>query len=294
MLDVITIGETMAVFIPSNIGKLRYINTFHLNIAGAESNLAINMQKLGFKTGWISRLGADEFGYFIAKTLRGEGVDISNVVFDEHPTGLMVKEITLSGEINVYYYRNNSAATFIDPNDISEEYVKNSKLIHLTGITPLLSESCFKSIEKIFNIANRYDIPISFDPNIRFKIWNNNNYSNKIKSLLLKSNIVLLGLNEANILFNTKDIETIFKLVLNNGKIEYLAIKDGENGAWVGNKKELHKIDPYKCTVVDPIGAGDAFNAGFLSGLLRNYSLKECGEIGAICGALATQSFSDF
>jgi len=296
LLDVVTIGETMAVFTPSDFGKLRYVNNFNLKIAGAESNLAIGMKKLGFSTGWISKLGADEFGYFVAKTLKGEGVDISNVFFDKnHSTGLMIKEFTRSAETNVYYYRDNSAATFISPDDINEEYVKNARLIHLTGITPLLSESCFYSIEKIINIAKKNKIPISFDPNIRTKIWKNNNHSNKIKSLLLQSNIVLIGLNEANILFNTNDIKTIFALILSNDNIEYLAVKDGKNGGWVGNKKELHKIEPYnKCTVIDSIGAGDAFNAGFLAGLLRNYSLKDCGKIGAICGALVTQSFSDY
>ena len=76
--------------------------------------------------------------------------------------------------------------------------------------------------------------------------------------------------------------------------IKFLAVKDGANGAWVGNREEYLKIEPQKCTPVDPVGAGDAFNAGFLSGILEGLDLKTCGQIGAICGALATQTYGDF
>lgn len=288
-------GETMAVFTPVTKGKLRYTHDFNLKIAGAESNFAIGIQKLGLSAGWISKLGKDEFGQFIINTLKGEGVDVSNVSFDStHSTGLMVKEFAASDETNVYYYRESSAASCLSANDINEEYVKGSRLIHLTGITPILNESCYEAIEKIIDIAHKGNILVSFDPNIRLKLWRDNDYSGKIKMLLFSSNIILLGLSEAKILFDTIDIETIRSLILSSENVQYLVIKDGKNGAWVGNKKEFYKIDPYKCTVIDPIGAGDAFNAGFISGLLQGSDLKRCGEIGAICGALATQSYGDF
>ena len=285
----------MAIFTPTLKGKLRYLHDFNLKIAGAESNLAIGMQKLGYSTGWISRLGKDEFGHLIISTLKGEGTDVSNVSFDLlHSTGLMIKEFTTFEETNVYYHRENSAASFLSPDDINEDYIKSAKFVHLTGITPLLSETCYDAIEKLIDIAHKNNILISFDPNIRLKLWKDNDYSQKIKTLLFQSNIIMLGLSEAKILFNIDDIETIFSLILSHENIKYLVVKDGKNGAWVGSKTEFYKIDPYKCTVVDSIGAGDAFNAGFLSGLLEKFELKKCGEIGAICGALATQSCVDF
>ncbi len=295
MLDVVTIGETMAVFTPASRGKLRYVHDFNLKIAGAESNLAIGLQKLGYSAGWISKLGDDEFGQLIIQTLRGEGVDLSNISIDPaRPTGMMIKEFTGLDETNVYYYRTNSAASSISPDDIDEKYVKKSKIVHITGITPLLSRSCYEAAKRIIDIAKENNILISFDPNIRLKLCKNPEAFDIIKSFLFQSNIVLLGLSEAEILFKLRDIKAIFSLIEDYENIQYLVVKDGENGAWAGNKEGYIKIEPYKCTPVDPVGAGDAFNAGFLAGILEGLDLKTCGQIGAICGALATQSYGDF
>jgi len=295
LLDLITIGETMAVFTPASRGKLRYVRDFNLKIAGAESNLAIGMQKLGYSTGWISKLGDDELGQFIIQTLRGEGIDLSNISIDSNrPTGIMIKEFIGFNETNIYYYRHNSAASSLSPGDIDEEYVRQAKIVHITGITPLLSHSCYESVKRIIDIAKENNILISFDPNIRLKLFNSQEALDIIKSVLLQSNIVLLGLSEAEILFNLGDIEAIFSLVKDCENIQYLAVKDGANGAWVGNREKYLKIEPYKCNPVDPVGAGDAFNAGFLSGILDGLDIKVCGQIGAICGALATQSYGDF
>ncbi|MFY9176603.1 MAG: sugar kinase [Caldicoprobacterales bacterium] len=295
MLDVVTMGETMAVFTPASRGKLRYVKDFNLRIAGAESNLAIGMQKLGYGAGWISKLGDDELGQVIIHTLRGEGVDLSNVTIDAgHPTGMMIKEFTGLNETNVYYYRKGSAASSLTPGDIDEEYVKKSKIVHLTGITPLLSDSCYEAVKRIIDIAKENNILISFDPNIRLKLCSSQDAFDRIKSILFQANIVLMGLSEAEILFNLQDIEAIFSLMKDYENIKFLAVKDGANGAWVGNREEYLKIEPQKCTPVDPVGAGDAFNAGFLSGILEGLDLKTCGQIGAICGALATQTYGDF
>ena len=111
MPDVVTLGETMALFAPREAGPLRYISDFRLKFGGAETNFATALVRLGLSAGWISRLGDDELGRFIAHNLRGEGVDISRVGIDpEAPTGLYVKELSAVGETSVYYYRRGSAA----------------------------------------------------------------------------------------------------------------------------------------------------------------------------------------
>lgn len=294
MQDVITVGETMVSFVPSEHGALRYVSDFKKRIAGAESNLAIGLSKLGHKAGWISRLGNDELGYFVRNMIRSEGVDTSQVIFDqEHRTGLMIKETNFAKESKVYYYRENSAASFLCKEDLPLESLKKAKIIHLTGITPVLSDSCKEMIDFLIQFGKENKILVSFDPNIRKRLWKGIDHSPYIQSITLQSDIIMMGLDEAETLFCTREISKVVERLKKEGKALYIAIKDGGNGAWVSNGKDMIKIPPYPCNVLEPIGAGDGFNAGFLAGILQKESLKRCGEMGAIAGALATETAGD-
>lgn len=146
-LDVVTFGETMILMNPQESGSLKYVNQFTKQIGGAESNFAIALTRLGFKTGWISRLGKDSFGDYMEAFIRGEGVDVSQIKRDKnYPTGLMFKERYELGETKVYYYRHDSAASKLQPEDLNEEYISQAKYLHLTGITPALSPSCRETV----------------------------------------------------------------------------------------------------------------------------------------------------
>ncbi len=113
-MDVISIGETMALFTPNEDGPLRYARNYQVRIAGAETNTLIGLSKLGKKAGWITRLGKDEFGAMILSSVRGEGVDVSQVKLDDAaPTGLFFKERKSAAKVNVFYYRKLSAASFL-------------------------------------------------------------------------------------------------------------------------------------------------------------------------------------
>ncbi len=146
-MDLVTIGETMVSFVPKNYNSLQYGADFTMRIAGAESNTAIGVRKLGHTAGWISRIGNDEFGQFVLRMIRAEGIDTSQVTVDkEHKTGLMFKSTSPSNETRVIYYRDSSAATYLDPSLISESYIADAKILHLTGITPILSNSCYETL----------------------------------------------------------------------------------------------------------------------------------------------------
>ena len=144
---VVTLGESMIVLNPATTGPLRHVQTFHRSLAGAESNVAIGLVRLGITTGWVSRLGNDEFGRYALTTLRGEGVDVSRVVIDDAaPTAVYFKELRGGRDPAVYYYRRGSAASRLGPADISEEYIAGAELLHVTGITPALSDSCYRAV----------------------------------------------------------------------------------------------------------------------------------------------------
>ncbi|MCI8443067.1 MAG: sugar kinase [Provencibacterium sp.] len=292
MPEVVTLGETMAVMAPAEPGPLRYVHEYRLKMAGAESNLAVGLCKLGHSAGWISRLGEDEMGYYLLGAIRGEGVDTGNVQMDaQHRTGLMLKQ-TGSGETKVFYYRENSAASCLSPEDLQEEYLAGASILYLTGITPALSESCEQAARKMADYAAKSGIPLGFDPNIRKKLWTGRDFRPLLRELLFSSRIALLGLDEAEELLGSREPQAIAALLREKGAA-FIAIKDGGHGAWVADRQRLLKIEPFPCRTVDSIGAGDAFNAGFLSGILEGRDLKSCGRMGAIAGAMATETLGD-
>lgn len=293
MKDLITLGETMVSFVPSEACALRYAHNYGMHIAGAESNTAIGLAKLGFKASWISSVGKDEFGSYIINQIRAEGVDTSYVkVNKDKSTGVMFKE-TSAGETKVFYYREGSAASNLNKQDIKSEWFEDCKILHMTGITPVLSDECLGFTKEVFKKAEEKGIKISFDPNIRKKLWKDKDYTCEIRDLALRSNILLMGLDEAEVLFGTRESDEIFKLIFTEGKAKYVALKDGANGSIISDGIAILNINPIKCNCIDPIGAGDAYNAGFIAGILLEKSIEEIGKMASICGGLATETLGD-
>lgn len=289
MPKVITIGETMASFCPGGSGPLRYVADYTIRTAGAESNVAVGLAKLGVSVAWVSRLGRDEFGCYIRNQLRSEGVDCSHLIFDEgHRTGVMFKQ-TGTGETRVYYYRENSAASHMRPEDLPRSLLEEASILHLSGITPVLSQSCRETVLAALFAAKELGVAVSFDPNIRRKLWGDTDYLPLLREIAQQSEIVLMGLDEAEALFGLRDPETILDRLFGEGQARYAALKDGGNGAWAADRERRVRIPPYPCHPIEPIGAGDGFNAGFLAGIVQGRDVETAGRMGAICGAMATE-----
>ncbi|NMA23086.1 MAG: sugar kinase [Spirochaetales bacterium] len=293
MHEVVTIGESLVALIPDSHTKLRYVNTFSKVVAGAESNVAVGLAKLGHKASWLSKVGADELGHYVIRELRAEGVDTSAVIMDsDHPTGLMIKEFTPSLQSSVYYYRKGSAASTLSVDEIDWDFLRKAKIIHISGITPALSPSCKEVVEVVARFAKKEGIPFSFDPNIRKKLWSMEEAIETLTPLFSLADLVLLGDEEAQILLGTDTPEEVVSILHQKG-VSTVALKLGEKGAYVSDGKSAHYIAAHQVTVVDTIGAGDAFNAGFLAGILEGKPIEVCGRMGAIMGALAVGSYGD-
>lgn len=293
MCQLVTIGETMVSFVPQNSEPLQYGPSLKMRIAGAESNTAIGLTKLGHSAAFISCIGADSLGLFLLRMLRAEGVETAHIkTLSDSPTGIMFKE-SLHGETSISYFRTNSAATNMVPEDIPEKLFEDSKIFHFTGITPILSESCNATIHRAIELAIKNNCKISFDPNIRQKLWKNKNHIPLMKDFIKQSHYLMIGLEEANMLYGEYNYNDLVSLLFESENLEMLAIKDGANGAYVSNGQEIKFIPPYNCNCIDPVGAGDAFNAGFLAGLIRGESFETAGRMGAISGAHATETRGD-
>ncbi len=133
----------MIVLNPVFRGPLSSVSMFRRSIGGAESNVAIAAARLGVSAGWISRLGNDELGRYVLRTVRGEGVDVTQVSIDpEARTGVFFKELSGRQEPRVYYYRAGSAASRLAPEHLQPDYIKSARILYTSGITPALSESC--------------------------------------------------------------------------------------------------------------------------------------------------------
>lgn len=288
-MDVLTFGESMIVFSPNAAGPLSYVNEFTKSLGGAESNMAIALSKLGQSVGWFSRVGNDEFGRFVKNSIRAEGVDVSRVIVDkERSTGLLFKEKYQSPNPNVYYYRKNSAASALSPEDIDEEYIKSAKILHITGITPALSKSARETVFKAVEIAKKNNVLVSLDPNIRLKLWSVEEAKTTLNELSQYADIIMPGLDEANMLIGLDDEKKVADYYLNHG-VSTVAVKLGKDGCYLKNKKESVYVEGYKVhKIEDTVGAGDGFAAGFLCGFLKGLDLKECGEYANGVGAMAT------
>ena len=282
----------MAVMAPSEAGRLSGVSSFLLRNAGAESNTAVGVCRLGHSAVWVSAVGDDELGRFVKDSIEAEGVDVSLVSTDKkHRTGLMIKEI-IEDKTTVYYYRENSAASHISAENIDFSKLNDTKILHLTGITPVLSKSCREACLEAMRWACENGVLISFDPNIRKNIWGDVDYLPLLREMIAFSDIALLGLSEAKELYGTDEIAKIASQILEEG-VGCVVIKDGKNGAYTITNSEFIFTPPFPCDPIDSVGAGDGFNAGFLSGILEGRSLTECAKMGALVGAMATETVGD-
>lgn len=294
MPELIALGETMAAFASPQRGRLRYQRDFTMRMAGAESNTAIGVRKLGHSAGFITSLGEDEFGDFILGSLQAEGVDTSRMLRDpDRRTGIMFKETSGSGTTKVFYYREGSAASAMTPGCLDADYLSGARLLHLSGITPVLSESCRQTVTAAIATAHAAGVKVSFDPNIRKRLWKEQDYRGCIRGLCAQADVVLLGIEEAALLYDCTDPAAIAKCIFGDGRTELVAVKDGANGAWCFTSSQSVFVPPFPCQCVDPVGAGDAFNAGLLCGLLEDLPLEQSARMAGLAGAMATEGLGD-
>jgi 2-dehydro-3-deoxygluconokinase len=268
-VDVVTIGESMVLFQPMTAGSLTYAPLFTKTIAGAEGNVAIGLTRLGIKTRWISRLGVDPFGDQVLSTLAGEGVDVSAVTRDAaNPTGIYFKEFKGMGDPNVYFYRKLSAASHFTPDELNPEWFHGARHLHITGILPALGPDTADTALEAMKIARKLGMTISFDPNLRRKLWSEERAREVLLSMIPLCDYFLPGLDEAEFLVGAHSEAEYARIFLDMGA-EVIALKLGEQGSLGFYANEVVRAAPHNVSaVVDTVGAGDAFASGFLSVML--------------------------
>ncbi|MEU3345614.1 sugar kinase [Streptomyces sp. NPDC006700] len=290
--EVVTLGESIGLLTQSADLPLIRQPTLRLGFGGAESNVAIGLARLGRAAHWIGRLGTDEVGALIARELRAEAVSTS-IVRDPAPTGLMLKTRQASGRVQVAYYRSNSAGSRLAPADLDEDLIAGARILHVTGITPALSASASDAVRRAVGLAEEHGVTVSFDANFRSRLWDEDRARPVLSHLLGKAGIFFATTEEALLFTGEKDPERQARAIAALGP-DQVVIKLGSAGSVACVDGVVHRQRPRPVAVVDPVGAGDAFAAGYLSGVLDAADAAERLRIAGLCGARAVTVAGDW
>jgi 2-dehydro-3-deoxygluconokinase len=290
---VLTLGETMALLDPTADGRIAAGMEFSLRLAGAESNFSIALRRLGVKVTWVSRLGADALGDVVYRALEEEELDLSHVRRDRAPTGLFFKWRS-GGRSSVLYYRDGSAASHLEPDDVPDVAFEGAGLVHLTGITMALSGSARRTVVDVARRARMRSIPVIFDPNYRTALWSGPEEAATVHEEVLGFvDWYLCGLEEGNLLWGTADESELLDAL--NRKGLRAVIRVGREGALVHDGTSMTTVAPDRLEQVhDEVGAGDAFAAGFAYGLLNNWTPLDCARAGNTIAARALRGTGDW
>jgi 2-dehydro-3-deoxygluconokinase len=272
ILDVLCVGETMAVVTPAAAQPLGRAEECLLGYGGAESNVAAHLAEFGYRSGWASRLGQDPFGDRIMEGLAARGVDVGLVTRDSAaPTGVYFKDPDLGHGARTLYYRAGSAASAMAPEDSAAWPLEQTGWIHTSGINAALSASCSALTEHLLTQARTKGYKVSFDVNYRPALWSVDVAGPRLLELAGMATVVLVGLDEAEALWGCATAEEVSKLLPGP---RHVVIKDSATEAVEFVREQTReerafRVAAHRVDVVEPVGAGDAFAAGYLAGLLR-------------------------
>lgn len=292
-LDVITFGESMGLFYPEGSRRLGQGARLMQSFGGAESNVAIALARLGCRAGWFSLLGDDPIGHGIYKTLRGEGVDVSQVRFTkEAPTGLMLRE-NVRDRLSVYYYRRDSAASRLSPENVDPSYLTRGRILHFTGITPALSASCSDTVFEAVRLAKKAGLKVSFDPNIRLKLWTIEQARPVLLRLAEQADFFFPGYDELKLIYDTDQEDELLAHLRNLPSLTVIKSFNGHN-LLVTSDSVVRVPFERIGRLVDPVGAGDGFTGGFLAGIVKEQTAEQSLRLAGVVGALTVQQEGDW
>jgi 2-dehydro-3-deoxygluconokinase len=289
---VVTLGETMGLLTPSAPGPLHRGAGLRLSIAGAESNVAIGVRRLGEAATWIGRVGQDDVGDLVVRELRAEDVTL-HAIRDPAPTGLMLKTARAAGVTRVSYYRTGSAGSRLQPGDLDEGAIAAAGVLHITGITPALGTGPAAAIRAAIEVATSNKVLVSLDVNYRSALWGPAEASAVLRELVRHADIVFAGEQEAALLAEPGDPAGLARQVAARGPGPVL-IKRGHRGcvAWIDAAAREQPAIPVRA--VDPVGAGDAFVAGYLAELLAGQPAEVRLATAAAAGAFTVTVSGDW
>ena len=285
MPEIVAIGECLIeLFSDKPIGEAE---TFHRSFAGDTVNMLVAASRLGTTTGYITRLGRDPSTGYLLNAWRKEGIDTSQVKEVDGFNAVHFVSLLPGGDREFIYYRKGSAASTMEPSDLDPDYVASAQILHVSGIPQAISASARATVLRAMEIARERGVLVSYDPNYRHQLWTREEACRGMEEVLpFVTYLLPSSPADAEVLLGVSDAQQVIQTFRARG-IEVVAVKCGSNGAVVGAGDEVFEVPAYSPgPVIDTTGAGDAFNGGFLHGLLRGMSPRDAALLGTIAAGL--------
>ena len=308
---VVAVGETMAMMRSGTIGSLAHLPSVDISLGGAESNLAIGLRRLDVPVAWVSRVGDDPLGTRVMREIRAEGVEVHCTVDPTRPTGLMLKSRPNGTTTRVDYYRAGSAASALTPQDLPDGLIEQAQILHLSGITPLLSETAHATNVAAAQRAADAGVQVSLDVNYRSRLGSRELLAERLGEILEHVDIVFGGPEELAILApaaggagagaggaaaaadsGEADHRALLRALEADGR--QVVVKLGADGGAALADGAIQEAPGHRVDVVDTVGAGDAFVAGYLSAQLDGLDVAARLARANACGALACTTPGDW
>jgi 2-dehydro-3-deoxygluconokinase len=293
MHDVVTVGEVLLRLSIPSPARVETARQLDVQIGGAEANVAAACARLGLRTAWVSALPANAWGERARRELTGHGVDCSYVrMVDGGRLGVYFLEFGVPPRpIRVLYDRRDSAFARLRPDEVDWEVFRSARLVHLTGITPALGATARAIVER----ALREAPAVSFDVNYRSALWSPTEARAFADLVLPHARHVFLGQEEARLLYELDgEPERVVEALGQMAPKATISLLMGDRGSLTLDG--AHLVQPSLRPVVqlvDPIGAGDAYVAGFLSTVLRGGGVPEAVDAGTAVAALKCSLWGD-
>lgn len=287
-LDIITIGESLVEF--SSDTKLSNAESLHKFYGGDALATAIAALRSGSRVGFITRVGNDVFKEYLLDSWQTEGLDISQVKIANEQNGIYFIANPFSCDKEISYYRRKIAPSKLSIDDISEDYVKNSKMVYASGTTLSLSISAEEAVVKAFKIAKDNKLTTAFDPNFSLRFTTPEVAKEQFNKIIPFVDILFLSdkYDTTNIL-ELDSVENIIKTLWDMGVTIVIIRSVQRKGYYVGYAGNITFLDFYSTEIVDATCAGDVFNGGFLHGLTHGLNPVESVRFGGIVAGIQVQ-----
>jgi 2-dehydro-3-deoxygluconokinase len=291
--DIVALGEPLIEFSAEASGGLVDGARFVAGCGGDTCNFVVAVSRLGGRAGYMARIGDDPFAGLLQRLWAQEGVDVRHVAIDPAArTGIYF--ITREDQAHSFtYYRKDSAASRITPEDLPADYIRRARWLHVSGISQAISETAVAAVDNAIAIARESRTIVSYDPNLRLKLWPLSKARDIIHRTVARVDILLPSYEDARRLTDEEDPEQIVRTYLAMGP-ETVVLKLGAEGALLGMRASptgdaaLMPVAACPVEAVDASGAGDTFDAAFAVSRLSGLPRAACVRFANAAGALVT------
>lgn len=291
--EAVTCGEAMLLMLAEPGVPLDRAVHFRRSVTGAEPTVAAGLARLGHRARWLGRVGADPSGEAVLRELRADGVDVSWATSDpDAATGLVLRDSHPQRTVDAQYYRAGSAGPRLAAQDLPPEAVAGARLVHFSGITPMLSPTAAQAVHRLVELARQSGAAVSFDPSVRHDLGTDHEWMRIVGPLLREADLVVAGEEELELLLGG-GAEQAAKALLELGRARTVVVKRHDGSTIAVGRDGQWTHEPFGVQVTDPGGASEAFTAGWLSAWLRALEPDAALAEAACVAALAVQAPGD-